>query len=147
MDHEDWSVGRSVMKELKLTHSTDQPRTAALKYSDSVSSRHLTESTTLSPRLSLPPGTFNCTVVYTLSKGLITARGTPSTLIMETTMVIVRSKRSDIACCRCKLQTPRLTKRRSNHLSKYSFSTMRSLATIAVARTTKHPSHARENAD
>jgi GTP cyclohydrolase III len=42
------------------THSTDQPRTAALKYSDSVNSRPLriaTESTTLKPRLSFPPGT------------------------------------------------------------------------------------------
>ncbi|SRR6266702_4522013 len=47
-------------KEEKQTHSTDQPRTAALKYSSSVSSRPLrmaTDSTTLRPRLSFPPGT------------------------------------------------------------------------------------------
>jgi hypothetical protein len=42
------------------TNSTHQPSTADLKYSSSVSGRPLrisTESTTDSPRLSLPPGT------------------------------------------------------------------------------------------
>lgn len=53
-------LGRCMAEKGRRTHSTDQPRTAALKYSDSVSSRPLriaTESTTLKPRLSFPPGT------------------------------------------------------------------------------------------